>query len=79
MFAKVTALVLTAIVVWTIAARPSGAHGDKTYYRVQPYDTLWTIASSHYGGDVREGIWRIQQANHLPDATIQPGERLLLP
>ena len=58
---------------------PSGAHGDKTYYRVQPYDTLWTIASSHYGGDVREAIWRIQQANHISDATIQPGERLLLP
>jgi hypothetical protein len=79
MFAKVTALVLTALVVWTIAARPSGAHGDKSFYRVQPYDTLWTIASSHYGGDLREAIWRIQQANHMPDATIQPGERLLLP
>jgi len=28
---------------------------------------------------VREAVWRIQQANHLPDSTIHPGERLLLP
>jgi hypothetical protein len=79
MFAKILALVVSALVVWTIAARPSGAHGDRTSYRVQPYDTLWTIASTHYGGDVREAVWRIQQANDLPDATIHPGERLVLP
>jgi hypothetical protein len=79
MFAKVLALVVAALVVWTIAARPSGAHGDTTYYRVQPYDTLWTIASTHYGGDVREAIWRIQEANDISGATIHPGERLLLP
>ncbi len=48
-------------------------------YRVQPYDTLWTIASTHYGGDVREAIWEIQRANHLPGATIHPGEALVLP
>ena len=79
MFAKVLALVVAALVVWTIAARPSVAHGDKTTYRVQPHDTLWGIASSHYGGDVRDAVWRIQRANHLSDATIQPGERLVLP
>jgi nucleoid-associated protein YgaU len=79
MFAKFLALLVAGLVLWTIAARPSGAHGDKTVYRVQPYDTLWSIASSHYGGDVRDAVWRIQRANHLPDATIQPGERLVLP
>ena len=70
---------VAALVVWTIAARPSGAHGPKTSTAVKPYDTLWTIASTHYGGDVRDAIWRIQKANHLAGATIQPGERLLLP
>jgi hypothetical protein len=79
MFGKLLVLLLTALVIWTIAARPSGAHGDKTIYRVQPYDTLWTIASTHYGGDVREAIWRIQRANGLTGATIHPGERLILP
>src|SRR3954451_5993495 len=79
MFAKFLALLVAGLVLWTIAARPSGAHGDKSYYRVHAYDTLWSIASANYGGDVRDAVWRIQKANHLPDATIQPGERLLLP
>ena len=79
MFAKALALVVAALVIWTIAAGPSGAHGDPVVYRVKTYDTLWTIASAHYGGDVREAVWRIQQANHLTDPTIHPGERLLLP
>jgi hypothetical protein len=79
MFAKVLAIVVAGLVIWTIAARPSGAHGDRTYYRVKPYDTLWSIASTHYAGDARDAVWRIQKANHLADATIQPGERLLLP
>jgi hypothetical protein len=79
MFVKVLALAGLVLVLWSVAARPTGAHGPRTVYRVQAYDTLWTIASSHYGGDVREAIWRIQQANHLGDATIRPGERLILP
>ena len=74
-------LVLAAavLVVWSVAARPSGAHGPKTYYQVKPYDTLWSIAQSHYGGDVRNAIWEIQQANHLGGSGIAPGQRLLLP
>ena len=79
MFAKVLALAVAALVVWTIAARPVVAHGPKTYYSVKQYDSLWSIAAAHYSGDVRDAVWRIQEANHLPDATIEPGERLLLP
>ena len=83
MFAKkiihIVALAAAVLVVWSIAARPSGAHGPKTYYRVKPYDTLWSIAQSHYGGDVRNAIWQIQQANHLDGSEIAPGERLVLP
>jgi len=80
MFVKAFAIAGLALVLWSVLARPLGAHGDPTVYRVQPYDTLWTIASAHYGGtDVREAIWRIQQANHLTDATIHPGEKLVLP
>ena len=83
MFAKrlihIVALAAAVLVVWSIAARPSGAHGPKTYYRVKPYDTLWSIAQTHYGGDVRNAIWQIQQVNHLGGSGIAPGERLLLP
>jgi hypothetical protein len=78
-FAKALLLAALAVVVWAVAARPLGAHGDRTLYRVAPYDTLWTIASAHYAGDVRDGVWRIEQANHLGDPTIHPGEVLVLP
>ena len=79
MFVKILMLAGLALVVWSVVARPSGAHGPRVSYRVQPYDTLWTIASSHYGGDVRNEIWQIQVANHLDGTAIQPGETLLLP
>jgi nucleoid-associated protein YgaU len=79
MFAKIIVLAVSALLVWSVAARPSGAHGPKTIYRVKAYDTLWTIASSHYGGDVRNGVWQIQQANHLGGVMIRPGEVLVLP
>jgi len=79
MFAKVALLAAFVLLLWAAIARPLGAHGEKAYYRVQPYDTLWTIATSHYAGDARDGVWRIERANRLPDTTIRPGEVLLLP
>ena len=83
MFAKLItrALLLAAValLVWSVVARPSGAHGPRTLYRVQPYDTLWSIAQAHYGGDVRDAIWRIEQANRMAGTAIVPGERLVLP
>ena len=79
MFAKIAILASSALLLWSVAARPSGAHGQKTVYYVKAYDTLWTIASSHYPGDVRDGVWQIQNANQLGGAMIHPGEALVLP
>jgi nucleoid-associated protein YgaU len=79
MFAKVSSLAAVALVVWSVAARPSGAHGHKVSYRVRAHDTLWTIAAAHYDGDVRDAVWRIQRANRLSSASIRPGETLVLP
>ena len=80
MFVRALVIAGLALLIWSAIARPSGAHGHRTTYRVQPYDTLWTIASSHYGGgDVRDAIYQIQNANHLAGAGIQPGETLVLP
>jgi len=79
MFAKVAVLATLALVGWGVAARPLGAHGQKALYHVQPYDTLWTIASDHYAGDARAAVWRIERANRLSGPTIRPGEVLLLP
>jgi hypothetical protein len=79
MFAKALTLAAFALLVWAVAARPLGAHGNGIIYRVKAYDTLWTIASARYAGDVRESVWRIERANHLTDPTIRPGEALVLP
>jgi nucleoid-associated protein YgaU len=79
MFAKVCVLAVSALLVWSVVARPSGAHGPRTLYRVEPYDTLWTIASARYAGDVQGAIWQIESANHLQSELIQPGQTLMLP
>jgi len=79
MFVRILVLAALSVVLWSFVARPTVAHGPRTVYRVQAYDTLWSIASSHYGGDVRDAVWRIQRANHLGGPTIQPGETLVLP
>jgi len=79
MFVKIFVLAGLSLLIWSAVARPSGAHGHKVTYLVQPYDTLWTIASAHYGGDVRDAVWQIERANHLGRTAIRPGEKLLLP
>ena len=79
MFVKIALIAGIAVLVWSTVARPSEAHGRKVVYRVQAYDTLWTIAAKRYGGDVRDAVWRIEQANHLRDPTVAPGQTLVLP
>jgi nucleoid-associated protein YgaU len=79
-FLRMLAVAAIALVVWSVVARPSGAHGRRTVYEVKAYDTLWSIASRHYGGDVRSAIFQIEQRNHLSETTaLTPGERLILP
>jgi LysM repeat protein len=46
---------------------------------VKPADTLWSIAARSYGGDVREGVWKLQRRNHLASAILRPGQHLILP
>jgi LysM repeat protein len=72
-------LVGFVLLAWSVLARPSGAHGPKVVYHVKAYDTLWSIATTHYGGDVRDAVWQIQTENHLTGVAISPGERLVLP
>jgi nucleoid-associated protein YgaU len=79
MFAKlILVLVLAALAVGMVARSSHGAGPERTYV-VKPADTLWTIAARTYGGDVREGVWRLEQRNHLASATIRPGQKLVLP
>lgn len=79
MFVRTLLLVLVAVVLWAVLARDTGAGAHPSHYRVQPGDTLWSIALTRLGGDPREGVWRIQQANDLEGAAISPGQRLVVP
>ena len=79
MFARLFTLTLAvAVAVAVVAHRSDGAAGEAVYV-VQPSDTLWSIVASHYHGDVRKGIWRVQQRNHLPSTTLTPGQQLVIP
>jgi LysM repeat protein len=79
MFAKfLIVLVLAALAVGLVAHASQGAGPERTYV-VKPTDTLWSIAARSYGGDVREGVWKLQQRNHLTTATLVVGQQLVLP
>jgi nucleoid-associated protein YgaU len=79
MFARILLIVGIAVLVWSVMARSSTAHGAKQVVTVRAYDTLWSIAEQHYGGDVRDGIWQIVTANHLQSAVVRVGQTLVLP
>jgi nucleoid-associated protein YgaU len=76
---RIGLIVGVAVLAWSVMARTSQAHGTRQVVTVRAYQTLWTIAESHYGGDVRDAIWRIEQANHLSGADIRVGQTLVLP
>jgi LysM repeat protein len=79
MFAKfLIVLVLAALAVGLVAHSSQGAGPERTYV-VKPADTLWSIAARSYAGDVREGVWKLEQRNHLASATLVPGQTLVLP
>jgi len=69
--------IFTVAVAW--GARRSDSAGRGQIYVVQAGDTLWTIASTHYGGDVREAVYRLEERNNLTGWLVRPGQRLRLP
>jgi LysM repeat protein len=79
MFLRVVLIVVAVGLLVGAYARPSGGAGRTHVYVVRPADTLWSIASSHYGGDPRAAIWKLERRNRLADTTLVPGQRLVLP
>jgi LysM repeat protein len=79
MFGKLLILLCVAALSVGYAAHGSSGAGPRRTYVVRPGDTLWSIAARSYAGDPREGVWQLEQQNHLTSATIVPGERLVLP
>jgi nucleoid-associated protein YgaU len=61
------------------APRLSSGAGSEERYVVRPGDTLWQLAVERYGGDPREGVWRIRERNDLAGAALLPGTALYLP
>jgi LysM repeat protein len=72
-------LVLAFLVGALLAAAPSQGSRVASTHEVRAGETLWSIASTTYGGDPRPHIDSIIERNSLEDATIQPGEVLVLP
>jgi hypothetical protein len=81
MFAVRPFLVLCAVagLLLLAVARPSSGSGGEERYVVQPGDTLWSLAAERFGGDPREGVWRISERNGLEGAHLQAGAVLYLP
>jgi LysM repeat protein len=79
MFVRLIILLLAVSLLVGSWAHPSGGAGKPARYVVKPTDTLWSIAASHYAGDPREGVWKLQRRNNLAGTTLVPGEHLVLP
>lgn len=79
MFGKLLIGLALGVLVFGVVAHASSGAGPERSYVVKPADTLWSIAARSYGGDTREGVWKLQQRNHLHSALLTPGEKLVLP
>ena len=79
MFGKFVIVLVVAALAVGLAARSSHGAGPERHYVVKPSDTLWSIAAHAYGGDPREGVWKLEQRNHLSSGTLVPGQTLVLP
>ncbi|MGH2994931.1 MAG: LysM peptidoglycan-binding domain-containing protein [Gaiellaceae bacterium] len=81
MFAARWYLATAALVaaLFLAVARPSSGAGPEERYVVKPGDTLWALAEQRFGGDPREGVWRISERNELEGSSLQPGMVLYLP
>ena len=79
MFVRLVVIAVIAALAWGAFVRPSSGSDVPRTYVVRPYDTLWSIATSHYAGDPREAVWRLRELNRLRTTTLLPGQRLVLP
>jgi LysM repeat protein len=79
MFGRFLVFLLAAALAVGVLVRSSDGAGRERVHVVRPAETLWSIATRAYGGDPRAAIWRIEQRNALQNATLVPGQKLVLP
>jgi LysM repeat protein len=79
MFGQLIIVLALGAVALGIVAHNSNGAGPERSYVVKPADTLWSIAARSYAGDTREGVWRLEQRNHLHSELLRPGQKLVLP
>jgi len=80
--ARLALMVATAATGLVVVGGVAYAGSPNTNARVlvQPGQTLWGIAASHYpGANIEQSISTIEAANHLAGAELRPGETLTLP
>ena len=78
-FRPLVALLAVAGALLLAVPRPSSGAGPEEAYLVRPGDTLWQLAAERFGGDPREGVWRIRERNGLAGSQLRPGMTLYLP
>jgi hypothetical protein len=76
---RIVLVALAALLLWALFAGETGAGGPERRYRVQPGDTLWSIAERTFAGDPREGVWDLRERNDLGSSVIVSGQVLVLP
>ena len=79
MFVRLLVFLAAAAFVVAVFVHPSSGAGRERTVVVRPGDTLWSIAARAYGGDPRDGVWKIERRNHLSGSTLVPGQRLAVP
>jgi nucleoid-associated protein YgaU len=75
--ALAVAVALVVLLSGLVHANLSADGSDRV--TVAPGDTVWSIAAQHTGGDVRDEVDAILQANHLSSPVIVPGQELVIP
>jgi LysM repeat protein len=75
----VAAALLVGFMVGRASAGPEGPSQHIRSYMVRSGDTVWSIADRVAAGDPRPVVDWLMAENHLSDATIVPGQSLVLP